>query len=156
MSRTELTVFFTGANMTVTPHWQHFYHQADIGIRGVGNSVNEAFAQAAVALTAVMVTDLNSVRRTDTMTITCQAPELDTLFFDWINALVYHVSVNQFIGVEFDVIIEQNRLRATVKGETLDPIRHQPVAEVKGATYTELGVTQQADGAWWAQCVVDV
>jgi SHS2 domain-containing protein len=155
MNRTDLQ-YFAGANMKITPRWQHFYHQADIGIRGIGNRVSEAFAQAAVALTAVMVTDLNSVRCTDTMVITCQAPELDTLFFDWINALVYHVSANQFIGAQFEVTIDRNCLTATVKGETLDPICHQPVAEVKGATYTELSVTQQADGAWWAQCVVDV
>jgi tRNA nucleotidyltransferase (CCA-adding enzyme) len=28
--------------------------------------------------------------------------------------------------------------------------------EVKGATYTALRVAQEADGAWVAQCVVDV
>ena len=31
-----------------------------------------------------------------------------------------------------------------------------PAAEIKGATFTELGVRQLGDGAWQAQCVVDV
>jgi len=34
--------------------------------------------------------------------------------------------------------------------------RHQPTVEVKGATYTELKVAQDALGQWVAQCVVDV
>ena len=37
-----------------TGHWEHFEHQADIGVRGVGNSMGEAFAQAATAMTAII------------------------------------------------------------------------------------------------------
>lgn len=37
--------------------WTHFHHEADIGVRGTGHSPEEAFEQAAVALTAV-ITDL--------------------------------------------------------------------------------------------------
>ena len=34
--------------------------------------------------------------------------------------------------------------------------RHAPAVEVKGATFTELKVHRNEDGAWIAQCVVDV
>ena len=40
--------------------WEHFSHQADMGIRGHGASKEEAFEQAALALTAV-ITDLDKV-----------------------------------------------------------------------------------------------
>ena len=40
--------------------WEHFPHQADMGIRGRGASREEAFEQAAVALTAV-ITDPEGV-----------------------------------------------------------------------------------------------
>ena len=33
--------------------WEHFPHEADIGIRGIGSTREEAFEQAALALTAV-------------------------------------------------------------------------------------------------------
>ena len=36
--------------------WTHFHHEADIGVRGTGHSPEEAFEQAAVALTAVIPT----------------------------------------------------------------------------------------------------
>ncbi|MGD8842471.1 MAG: archease [Gammaproteobacteria bacterium] len=45
---------------------------------------------------------------------------------------------------------------ATAWGESIDTPRHQPAAEVKGATYTALSVHQDATGRWVAQCVVDV
>lgn len=38
------------------PSWQHFSHDADIGLVGIGPTKAEAFRQAAIALTAV-VTD---------------------------------------------------------------------------------------------------
>ena len=33
--------------------WEHFPHDADVGVRGFGPTPAEAFAQAALALTAV-------------------------------------------------------------------------------------------------------
>jgi SHS2 domain-containing protein len=41
-------------------HWEHFPHEADIGVRGFGASKAQAFEQAALAMTAVM-TDLAAV-----------------------------------------------------------------------------------------------
>lgn len=38
------------------PHWEHFSHDADVGIRGYGNSLGEFFEQAALALTTVSPT----------------------------------------------------------------------------------------------------
>jgi SHS2 domain-containing protein len=37
----------------------------------------------------------------------------------------------------------------------VDPVRHQPAVEVKGATCTGLSVTCE-NGLWHARCVVDV
>lgn len=39
--------------MPMQNHWEHFSHQADIGVRGIGSSKEAAFEQAAIALTAV-------------------------------------------------------------------------------------------------------
>ena len=44
----------------------------------------------------------------------------------------------------------------TAWGERVDPEKHQPAVEIKGATYTALSVTEQTDGSWTARCVVDV
>ena len=43
--------------------WEHFYHQADVGVRGIGPTLDAAFEQVALALIAV-VTDPARVRPT--------------------------------------------------------------------------------------------
>jgi len=55
----------------------------------------------------------------------------------------------------FTVTIEGNRLTATMWGEPVDPARHAPACEPKGATYTALRVARDLEG-WSAGCVVDV
>ena len=40
--------------------WEHFPHDADIGVRGIGQIRSQAFEQAALALTGV-VTDPKSI-----------------------------------------------------------------------------------------------
>lgn len=135
--------------------WAHFEHGADIGIRGRGRTPAEAFAAAARALTAV-VTDLDSVQVREWVDIRCEAPDLDYLFLDWINALIYEMATGQRLFSAFEVDIQGNRLNGRAGGEPVDPARHRPAVEIKGATFTELKVAQQDDGSWIAQCVVDV
>ncbi|MCC7007660.1 MAG: archease [Acidobacteria bacterium] len=136
-------------------YWEHFAHGADVGVRGVGRTLADAFAQAAVALTAV-VCDPAAVRSRQVSEIVCRAPALDLLFVDWLNALVYAMATEHLLFGEFEVRVEGTEVHALVRGEPVDPLRHEPAVEVKGATHTALEVAQQADGRWIAQCVVDV
>lgn len=135
--------------------WEHFPHEADIGIRGVGATREEAFEQAALALTAI-VTDPAGVAAKSAVEIEREAPDDELLFADWINALVYEMATRNFIFCRFAVRLDGGRLKATAWGETVDRERHHPAVEVKGATYTALSVVRRDDGMWVAQCVVDV
>lgn len=135
--------------------WEHFEHQADIGLRGYGATLEEAFAQIALALTAV-VADPESVRAEQPVEIRCSASDAETLLVDWLNALVYEMAARRMVFSRFDVRVEDSSLRATARGETIEPARHRPGVEVKAATYHALAVRHESDGGWLAQCVVDV
>jgi SHS2 domain-containing protein len=135
--------------------WETFHHQADVGIRGTGDTLAEAFAQAAIALTAA-ITEPDRVRCRDWVEIRCEAPETEVLLLDWINAIVYEMATRKLLFSEYTVNIDGTRLEASACGEPVDLQRHAPAVEVKGATFTELRVSRQADGRWLAQCVVDV
>jgi tRNA nucleotidyltransferase (CCA-adding enzyme) len=137
------------------PHWEHFQHQADIGVRGCGHTIASAFEQAAMALTAVIV-DPTQIAGRIPVTIDCEAPDSELLLADWLNAVIYQMAVQHLLFNRFTIEISGSRLHATAWGESLNRSRHQPVVEIKGATYTELRVSQGADGEWTAQCVVDV
>ncbi len=135
--------------------WEHFEHQADIGLRGFGPTKAEAFAQAAAALTAV-ITDVENVTSKLKVEITCQAEDEQLLFVDWLNALIYEMSTRRMLFSRFEVNIRGDRLSARVWGEEIQRDKHNPVVEVKAATYTALDVCRDKDGKWIAQCVVDV
>jgi len=142
-------------NSTLTPHWEHFEHGADIGIRGVAPTLAQAFEQAGIAMTAV-ITDPDSVAASTAIDLECEAPDAELLFVSWINELIYQMAVRGLLFNRYQVAIQDGRLTATAMGETVDRDKHQPAVEIKGATFTELRVGQQDDGAWLAQCVVDV
>jgi len=135
--------------------WEHFAHGADIGVRGRGQTVAEAFEQAAVALTAV-VTDPSRVRALVTVPVHCSAPDLELLLYEWLNNLVFHMATQHLLFSAYEVAIVDGELHAEARGERVDVERHAPAVEVKGATLTELLVRQGPDGRWRAQCVLDV
>jgi tRNA nucleotidyltransferase (CCA-adding enzyme) len=135
--------------------WEHFAHGADIGVRGIGSSESEAFEQAALALTAVVMDPAMVISR-EAVAIRCEAPDDELLLADWLNAVVYEMATRGALFGRFAVTLDGRRLEATAWGEPVDRARHRPAVEVKGATYTALLVEQRADGAWIAQCVVDV
>ena len=135
--------------------WEHFSHQADIGVRGIGATKEEAFEEAALALTAV-ITDPQTVTPKEAVEITCEAPDIELCLFDWLNALIYEMATRKMLFHHFEVKIDGRRLYAKAWGERIEVARHQPAVEVKGATLTELLVRQDQSGGWLAQCVVDV
>lgn len=141
--------------MPAAAHWEHFPHEADIGVRGWGTTLEQAFEQTALALTAVIV-DPATVMPREAIQFSCEAPDDELLLVDWLNALIYEMATRNMLFSRFEVHLNGARLSAQAWGEALDSGRHHPAVEVKGATYTALKVVQQAGGGWLAQCVVDV
>ena len=138
-----------------TNQWEHFPHVADMGVRGFGATQEEAFAHAALALTAI-ICEPEIVRPDIAVTLRCEAPDAELLLYDWLNALVYEMAVRRMLFSRFEIVIQDGELKATLWGEATDRLRHSPTVEVKGATFTELKVLRDEQGCWVAQCVVDV
>ncbi len=136
------------------PRWEHFPHDADVGIRGLGPTPEAAFEQAALALKEVVTTA--EVAPNIKVEVSCEAPDRELLFIDWLNAIIYEMAVRRMLFGRFSVRIIGNRLEASLWGEAVDREKHAPACEPKGATYTALRVEQLANGLWSAGCVVDV
>lgn len=134
--------------------WEHFPHEADVGVRGFGATVEEAFEQGALALTAIVTTA--KVEERLPVHVKCQAPDLELLFAEWLNLIIYEMAVRKMLFARFSVRIRGNHLTGTMWGEPIEVARHSPACEPKGATYTALNVAEDADGLWSAACVVDV
>jgi tRNA nucleotidyltransferase (CCA-adding enzyme) len=139
----------------MNPCWEHFNHDADIGIRGVAPTLAQAFEQAAIAMTAV-ITDPKTVDARETIAVTCHACDHEMLLLEWINELIYLMATRVMIFSHYKVVIDDCVLTAVVSGEAVVREKHWPAVEIKGATLTELKVFKSADNNWVAQCVVDV
>jgi SHS2 domain-containing protein len=134
--------------------WEHFAHQADIGIRGIGATLEEAFAEAAYALMAVMCKP-ETVRPAEAVSVRAAMDDRELLLIEWLNQILYESDTRKMFFSRFEVKIEGNQLTGVLRGERMDPARHEPGVEVKAATYQMLRVAFE-QGRWIAQCVVDV
>jgi SHS2 domain-containing protein len=135
--------------------WEHFDHVADVGVRGLGASKAAAFVQAALGLTAV-VTDPAAVRLRSRVELAAEGDDDELLLLGWLDAIIYAMATRRMVFGAFDVAFTPDGLRGHAWGESVEVARHQPVVEVKAATFAELRVGQLPDGEWLAQCVVDV
>ena len=134
--------------------WEHFPHVADVGIRGFGETVAEAFEQAAQALAAIVTRA--EVRPLVAVQVQSEAPDVELLFVEWLNAIIYEMAARGMLFGQFEVKLDGTRLDGTLWGEPVDVERHAPACEPKGATYTALRVGREPDGRWSAACIVDV
>jgi SHS2 domain-containing protein len=124
-------------------------------VAGYGPSPAVAFEQAALALTAI-ICDLDAIEPAQSVAIEREDGDLELLFVDWLNALVYEMDTRHMLFSRFSVQIAGTHLAAEAWGEPIAPARHQPAVGVKGATYTALAVEHDPSGTWSARCVVDL
>jgi len=133
--------------------YEYFEHSADVGIVGKGQSLEEAFAEAAKAVFNLMV-DIEAVEPIKTIEVQCEAENEEELFVEWLNSLLAEATINDMVFSQFDVQIEKGKLVGMARGDDLDPERHELRTEVKAATYSQLKIVK--DSEFIAQCVVDV
>lgn len=140
--------------------YEFIEHEADIGIRSWGKTINEAFVEGAKALFDIMV-DINKVERIDSVDIECEAHDIPTLFVEWLNELLAKADVNGLVFCDFKISeitpIDDNvhRLKAKAFGEKLDRNKHNIKVEAKAATYFGLKYENKG-GNFYLQCVVDI
>ncbi len=140
--------------------FENFEHKADIGIRGKGKSIEEAFQEAGKAMFSIEI-NLKNVKKVKKIKISCNAQNVEELFVEWLNALLAQSSVHEMMFSDFKVKIKENKtegkfsLEGEAFGEKFDEKRHEPKLEIKAATYSQLKVFKDQN-QWICQCIVDV
>jgi SHS2 domain-containing protein len=130
-----------------------FEHDADFGVVGRGNTVEEAFVAAAEAMFGIMI-DLAEVKPIETVAIEFEEADVELAFVTWLNALLAQARARGVVFAHFELAREGARWRGAASGERWRPELERGT-EVKGATLTMLSV-RPADGGWEALCIVDV
>ena len=83
---------------------------------GLAQRAAEAFEQAALALTAVVTQA--QVKPKVRVDVACEAPDLELLFVEWLNAIIYEMAVRGMLFGRFAVRIEGTRLARNPVGRT--------------------------------------
>ena len=139
--------------------YQYLDHTADLGIRAIGDTIEQAFSQGAQAMLDT-IADTHSVKPQLACQVTCSAPDIPALFCEWLNELLYQAAIHGALWQNARIVrLEQTGaewvLEGEACGETLDLERHVLHTEVKAATYAGLSY-RQSDGSHILECVLDL
>jgi SHS2 domain-containing protein len=130
-------------------------HTADVGYRLFAPSLSELFVIAGRALFDA-ITELDSIRPEFERKIAVEAGDVEALLVAWLSELNFRCITELELFCEFDIeAISPTTVRATVRGEKIDPARHVIQTEIKAVTYHELFV-RESEGGWEAQVILDV
>ncbi len=120
--------------------FQFIEHTADIGLIAYGQSLSEAFANAAYGLFSI-IAELKTVKEIESRQLELNEEDSEALLFEWLNRLIYLFDVEMLLLKRFDIRDFDGRgLKAICYGEKYDPSRHQLKTGVKSATYHTLKV----------------
>jgi SHS2 domain-containing protein len=129
-------------------------HTAESGFIAEGATLAEVFADAAKALFEV-VTDTSKVEPAVERRVTLEAEDAAELMHVWLEELHYMSETeHEFYGA-FDVEATETGLSAVVRGEKVDPQKHELRSEIKAVTYGDYYFRKTADG-YETRVVVDV
>jgi len=135
--------------------FEHFEHTADLGLRVTASTLDELFVDAARALFAAVVQDLETVKPTEKVEVNLPADQIEYLLFDWLKTLLYRFDVEDLLFGKFEAKVTPEGVNAIAWGEPMDRERHVLEHEIKAITYHGLTVKQTADG-WEAEVIVDI
>ena len=129
--------------------------EADVGVRGWGESRAAAVAQATLGVFALLV-DPAEVEAREVREIRAQADGPETLLVSWVDECLYVHDIEGFVVHDVELMAFTDTLaHGVLRGEPLDAARHRVGTVVKGATYHAVALTVR-EGVHEARIIVDV
>jgi SHS2 domain-containing protein len=141
------------------PRWESLDHTSDLELLIRAQSEEELFANAALALTSLIV-EVGDLRDAVERVVEISSESPEERFLDWLRELLYLVYTKGFLprrvpGLELATRDDKYVLRASLSGDTLDAGRQRLLHEVKTVTYQEF-LYGKEKGSWRARVVLDV
>jgi len=132
---------------------------ADVAFEARAKTREDLFAEAADALTNVMVEDVKSVRPGERRDFHIEAGDLERLLFEYLQTIIFYKDAEQLLLRVSRVSITQEdsslSLDAQAVGEKISRNRHRLLADVKAVTLHRFRVAETPEG-WKATVVLDI
>jgi SHS2 domain-containing protein len=130
-------------------------HTADIGLRAWGDTLEELFGNASLALTSIAV-ELDNIEPRVAYPIAASGEDLESLLVNWLSEVLYYLDGERVAMRRFEIRpIEGGRATGQGWGEPRDPARHAAKLIVKGVTYHQLSIHLK-EGRWQAEVYLDI
>jgi SHS2 domain-containing protein len=121
-------------------------HPADMGIEAYGANLGEAFEQAAMALTSIIL-DPSNIEHRESRIIELSASDHEHLLVKWLADVLYLYDGQDFVGKRFEIRdLSPSHMRAEIFGEPFDPKKHKTRMDVKAITYHQILVEETPAG----------
>lgn len=142
------------------PPFEFLEHTADIYIAAYGSSLEECFANAALALFEVM-TEVRKIRPILSQDFIVEGIDKEELLYSWLEALLVNFETTENLYSSFkihEIKVTPNgfSLKATAYGEPFDPKRHPQKVAVKGITYHRMEILEDNKGFVTAKFILDI
>lgn len=136
---------------------------ADVAFEASGETVEEMFSEAGIALLGVMVRDPSKIEHKKKTKIKKKAENIEKLLFDFLDELIFLKDAKQMFYSKFDININEKKenektileLDAVAYGERINPKKHDIVIDAKAVTMHHFKV-QKTDKGWKCQVIIDV
>ena len=135
--------------MEKTGKFEFLEHTADIFIAAHGQTLEEAFENAALAMFEVM-TDTTKINPTQEDAVEVEAEDEYALLYSWLEALLVKFEVNGMLYSKFKITSLQEypegfKLKANVWGEKYNAEKHPQKVAVKAVTYHRMEIIKEID-----------
>lgn len=125
--------------------YRYLEHMTDAFIEVTGETLEEAFATAGIAVVDTII-DIKSVDKKTERKIKIEAPDLNNLLYSWLEEIIILTITDGYAAASFQVQITKSAkyvLDATVRGEELDFEKHHFKLEIKAPTFHLMEIRQE-------------
>ena len=127
---------------------------ADVSFQADGKTQEELFESCGKALTNSMVKDLETVQPEKEIKLSIEAGSTEQLLYEFLDDLIFYKDAEQMIFREYDIRITGNKLEAVLKGQQIDPKKHEMIVDVKAVSWHMFKVEKKEK--WEAFVILDV
>lgn len=120
--------------------YEYFDVTADIGFKAYGETLNEAFENAGLAIFNI-ISDTSNISPLTEFEFEITSEDEVSLLYDYLEELLFYHEVEFMLFSQFDVVIDDNlHLKAKIKGESINWDKHERKTEIKAITFHEMSV----------------
>jgi SHS2 domain-containing protein len=130
-------------------------HPADVGFLAHGRTLEELFANAALAMMS-LGWEFDAVEERERREIEATGEDTETLLYDWLSSILAVADAEGMIFRRFEVTeLAEGRASGVAWGEPFDKSRHHALTYIKAVTLHQFEVKKTEQG-WTARVYVDV